>query len=125
MSGFAQYPLNIGEPIASFIGVSVYDGFDFVIADDLIDFSACGAVIPAMELTYENQPDAGAALVAMVRSSAMPIIESESVSAAANRAGAVLIAEKAGFNAKERQYLAPSPAGALDGVHDTPPMSLL
>ena len=69
-----------------------------------------------MQLAQQDDAGSGAALVAVVRAGPVLIVESETVLAAAYRAGAVLVGQKAGVDPKLREDFPPALAGALDGA---------
>src|SRR5262249_58959982 len=70
--------------------------------------------VPIVFLAHQDQAGTGATTIAVVRARTVAIVETEPISAPTQRARPVLICEIAGFNPETRQYLAPTPAGALD-----------
>jgi hypothetical protein len=74
-------------------------------------------MVPSLQFPDQHQPRTRPALVAVVGTGSITIVEPESIFAAANRAGPVLVPQKTGINAKLRQNLLPSSAGTLDRVH--------
>jgi hypothetical protein len=67
-------------------------------------------------LANQNDPDAGAALVAVVRSGAVLIIEPEPIFPAAERTGPMLVAQEPSVDAELRQDFEPAVAGSLNGA---------
>jgi hypothetical protein len=74
-------------------------------------------VVPAAQLADQQQARPRAALVAVVGTGAVTIVEPEAIFAAAHWARPVLVGKKAGFDAKLRQDFLPPPSCALNGVH--------
>jgi hypothetical protein len=86
-------------------------------ADYLVDFVACRLVIPAALLPKQKHAGTRTALIAVVRSGAIAIVEPEPISPAAERAWSMPVAEKFRIDAEQRQDFSPPAASALDGVH--------
>src|SRR4051812_4371123 len=59
--------------------------------DDLVDLAAGSRVIPPVQLADQDNTDTGTALVAVVASGPVPVIEPVAVPPAAERAGSVLV----------------------------------
>src|ERR1700730_8673871 len=86
-------------------------------ADDLVDCAARRGMVPSLQFPDQHQPRTRPALVAVVGTGSITIVEPEPIFAAANRARTVLVAQKTGIYTKLRQDLLPTSAGALDRVH--------
>src|SRR5262249_19527253 len=70
----------------------------------------------AFKLTSQDQSRTGPALVAVVRATAVPVVEAEPVLAAAQWAGSVLVDQEPRLDPEQGKDFAPMVPGALDRV---------
>jgi hypothetical protein len=77
-------------------------------------------MVPVVELSQQDQPCSGPALVAKVGSRSLAIVEPVSIYAAAKGTWSVLLCQEPRLNAELGQNLSSAVAGALDGAHVVP-----
>src|SRR5437762_14189784 len=91
-------PDRLGTPAAiGFRGTGGLQG-RVAPADDLVDFTACGRVVPSLQLTQQDHAAAGAALVTEKATGAFLVVESEPIPPATEWAGTVLVLQEPGID---------------------------
>ena len=78
-------------------------------------------MIPSAQFAQQDDPDAGAALIAKIAAGSVLIIEPKSVFPAADRAWAVLVDQEPVPDPELQQNVAPLPACTLDGAAHAAP----
>ena len=103
ISGVTQQPIEVCPVLGHALWRMVRRRCRRPIANNLVDLSAGGSVIPLVQFSNQDASVAGSALTAVVGPGSVAIIEAVAVFAAADRAGAVLVMQEPGVYAELRQ----------------------